>query len=162
MAGHFYKFLWTLYKVGELGKKLRADYCLGVSAMAECRFIVFPFATWQQGSKYTKTIILPCVWCQCDAWSLTSIEKMLLKKIFWPEGGSNRRLGKIGCWETSWFDSKPDSVLSRKSGSTFEVLLETPDGERPLGRHISVCVCLHLQNASSSLNILHNKQESDI
>jgi hypothetical protein len=57
--------------------------------------------------------------------------------------------------------SKPDSVLSRKSGSVFGVLLETPDGERPLGRHISVCVCLHLQNASSSLNILRNEQESD-
>ena len=57
--------------------------------------------------------------------------------------------------------SKPDSALSRESGSTFEVLLETPDGERPLGRHISVCVHPHLQNASSSLNILRNEQESD-
>lgn len=57
--------------------------------------------------------------------------------------------------------SKADSILLRISGSTFEVLLKTPDGERPLARHNSVCVCLHLQNASSSLNILRNEQGSD-
>jgi len=69
--------------------------------------------------------------------------------------------GKLGDEELHGLYFKPDSVLLRKSGITFEVLLETADGERPLGRHIFVCICLHMQNANSSLNILCNEQESD-
>jgi hypothetical protein len=53
--------------------------------------------------------------------------------------------GKLGHEELHNLYSKPDIVLSRKSGGTFKVLLVKPDGERALGRYISVHVCIHLQ-----------------
>jgi hypothetical protein len=85
---------------------------------------------------------------------LRQFEKRVLKKIFWPEGEVAGGWGKLCNEGLHDLYSNPDIVLSVESKrvilaqmgerrNTFEVLLEKPEGKRPLGRRICVCTCVH-------------------